>query len=47
MTTVSVIIRTLNEQKHLRELLDAIRRQQSSKFDIEVVIIDSARLTAH
>ena len=41
MTTVSVIIRTLNEQKHLRELLDAIRRQQSSKFDIEVVIIDS------
>ncbi|MGR5350241.1 glycosyltransferase [Vibrio mediterranei] len=38
---VSVVIRTLNEQKHLEELLTAISNQDSTHFDIETVIIDS------
>lgn len=39
--TASIVIRTLNEQKHLEELLTAIKRQKSDRFDIEVVIVDS------
>lgn len=38
---VSVVIRTLNEEKYLNELLSTIRMQVSSKFQIEIVIIDS------
>ncbi len=38
---VSVVIRTLNEEKHLEELLTAIKNQVSSCFDIETVIVDS------
>ncbi|GAL22067.1 hypothetical protein JCM19235_2761 [Vibrio maritimus] len=38
---VSVVIRTLNEEKHLVELLDAIKNQDESMFNIETVIIDS------
>lgn len=38
---VSVVIRTLNEEKHLDELLDAISKQKSERFNIETVIIDS------
>lgn len=38
---VSIVIRTLNEQKHLEELLCAIAKQDKTHFDIETVIIDS------
>lgn len=38
---VSIVIRTLNEEKHLDELLEAIRVQDQAEFDIETVIIDS------
>lgn len=38
---VSVVIRTLNEEKHLEELLTEIDAQVSELFDIEKVIVDS------
>jgi rhamnosyltransferase len=38
---VSVVIRTLNEEKHLPELLKALQKQKSTLFEIEVVIVDS------
>ena len=38
---VSVVIRTLNEQRHLKELLSAISVQYCDDFEIEVVVIDS------
>ncbi|WP_417698673.1 glycosyltransferase [Psychromonas sp.] len=38
---VSIVIRTLNEEKHLVELLEAIKLQDDSQFNIETVIIDS------
>ncbi|WP_101758440.1 glycosyltransferase family 2 protein [Oceanicoccus sp. KOV_DT_Chl] len=38
---VSVVIRTLNEEKHLDELLSAINEQESDIFEIETVIVDS------
>ncbi len=38
---VSVVIRTLNEEKHLEELLQAINNQVSTRFKIETVIVDS------
>lgn len=38
---VSVVIRTLNEERHLEELLGSIKCQESDLFDIEVVIVDS------
>jgi rhamnosyltransferase len=41
MKLVSVIIRTYNEQRHLRELLQGIKDQQSDGFSIETVIVDS------
>jgi len=37
---VSVVIRTLNEAQYLSDLLEMIRRQETS-FDVEVVLIDS------
>lgn len=38
---VSIVIRTLNEEKHLDELLHAIKGQSQKEYDIETVIIDS------
>jgi rhamnosyltransferase len=38
---VSVVIRTLNEEKHLDELLFAVNAQQSELFSVEAVIVDS------
>jgi rhamnosyltransferase len=38
---VSVVIRTLNEETYLRELLTAIHRQEQTDFSVEVVIVDS------
>ena len=38
---ISIVIRTLNEGKYLPELLEAIKSQRKSGFDIETVIIDS------
>jgi rhamnosyltransferase len=38
---VSIVIRTLNEEKHLPELLEAIANQKSDLFDVETVIVDS------
>lgn len=37
----SIVIRTLNESRHLDELLDAIAAQQAPGFDVEVVLVDS------
>ncbi|KAF5030363.1 Glycosyl transferase family 2 [anaerobic digester metagenome] len=37
----SIIIRTLNESKHLEELLNAIADQESCGIESEVVIVDS------
>ena len=37
----SIIIRTLNEQKHLGELLDGISEQEKTTTEVEVVIVDS------
>ena len=38
---VSIIIRTLNEDKYLEELLSAINTQETNDFSCEVVIVDS------
>ena len=38
---VSIVIRTLNEEKHIKELLQSINNQNSDKFTTETVIIDS------
>jgi len=38
---VSVVIRTLNEERYLDELLSAVNAQKSDIFTIEVVIVDS------
>lgn len=38
---VSVIIRTLNEERHLDELLVAISTQESDLFNVEAIIVDS------
>ena len=38
---VSVVIRTLNEEQYLGELLDAINSQESDIFSVETVIVDS------
>lgn len=38
---VSVVIRTLNEERYLEELLQSIQAQQSDLFAIEVVLVDS------
>ena len=37
----SIVIRTYNEQKHLRELLQGIQSQICDGFEIETVIVDS------
>jgi glycosyltransferase involved in cell wall biosynthesis len=38
---VSIVIRTLNESKYLRELLTAIERQGLQQRDWEVIVVDS------
>jgi len=38
---VSIIIRTLNEERYLDELLVAIETQNATDFSYEVVIVDS------
>jgi glycosyltransferase involved in cell wall biosynthesis len=38
---VSVIIRTLNEERYLEELLMKISIQDRTTYDVEVVIVDS------
>ncbi len=38
---VSVVIRTLNEEQYLEELLSSIRAQESDIFSTETVIVDS------
>jgi len=38
---VSIVIRTYNEQRHLRALLQGIQDQVKDGFDIETVIVDS------
>lgn len=38
---VSIIIRTLNEERHLVELLTAISLQDRNVYDIETVVVDS------
>lgn len=38
---VSIIIRTLNEQRYLEELLTEISKQSTNLYDIETVIVDS------
>ena len=38
---VSVVIRTLNEEKHLAELLSSIDRQQLDDLQVEKILIDS------
>lgn len=37
----SIVIRTLNESKHLPELLEGIRTQDTDGLDTEVVVVDS------
>lgn len=38
---LSIVIRTLNEAKHLGKLLDAIKQQNTQGLTLEVVIVDS------
>jgi len=38
---ISIVIRTLNEEAYLRELLVAVQQQEVNDLDIEIVIIDS------
>lgn len=38
---VSVVIRTLNESRHLGELLACIRAQELDQGDVEIVVVDS------
>ena len=38
---ISIILRTLNEERHLEQLLLGIEEQKLDKLDIEVVLIDS------
>ena len=43
---VSLVIRTLNEEVYLKELLSAIVNQKLDGFDLEIVIIDSGSTDA-
>lgn len=38
---VSIIIRTLNEEKYLNELLFSINNQKCDDFEIEIIVVDS------
>ncbi len=39
--SASIIIRTYNEEKHLGDLLDSIRLQDTSGIDVQTVVVDS------
>lgn len=41
MPTASIVIRTLNEAKHLGQLLEAVGDQDSGGLEIELVLVDS------
>ena len=41
---VSVVIRTLNEERYLGELLEKIRTQKADFFEIEIVVVDSGSI---
>ena len=43
---VSIVIRTLNEERYLSELLASIRSQVHPEFDVEVVLVDSGSTDA-
>jgi rhamnosyltransferase len=38
---ISIIIRTLNEEKYLQELIDGINLQKTTKYFHEIIIVDS------
>ena len=38
---VSIVIRTFNEERHLRSLLEAIRNQNYPEKDLETIVVDS------
>lgn len=40
-TKVSIIIRTLNEARHLPDLLASIARQRAREMDVQTVVVDS------
>lgn len=40
-TNISIIIRTLNESRHLNELLRSIRDQETRNLGVEIVVVDS------
>lgn len=39
--TASIVVRTLNESKHLPDLFEAIGRQDTPGLEVEVVVVDS------
>lgn len=41
---VSIVIRTYNEEKYLRDLLKQINLQQKEEFEVEVVLVDSGSI---
>jgi len=41
MATASIVIRTLNEAKHLAQLLDGIRAQNTGDLQVDLVLVDS------
>ena len=41
MPQISVIIRALNEEKYLGELLSAVARQKTGSLGVETVLVDS------
>ena len=43
---VSIVIRTLNEQQHLYELLSVLNDQSRNEYKIEIVVIDSGSTDA-
>ena len=38
---ISIVIRTLNEAKYIKELLLAIKSQKKENYEVETIIIDS------
>lgn len=43
---ISIVIRTLNEERYLREIFSAIKRQETAEYEVEVVLIDSGSTDA-
>lgn len=42
----SIVIRTLNEARYLRDLLESVSRQQTGELEVETVVIDSGSTDA-